>query len=258
MLWMEAHSTLIIALLVLSGCYLLAATIICLAATLSRRPVAKDLKAVVPVTLTPLGVMLGLLLAFLASRVWTNFDRAGEYVGQEVGALRETVLLVDSLPQEVSTSVRQAIRRHLHFIGSEEWPAMARQEASLQHSMAVGLREALTAVLSFVPTQANQKLAQERAVVAIERALEARRNRVRLSQVEIAPIQWVVVVVLATLILLTIAFVHIASRLAMLVTMFIFSTAVAVCLVLLMIYDKPFGAGGIVIQPTVLRDVIPD
>src|SRR5262249_61130158 len=121
-----------------------------------------------------------------------------------------------------------------------------------------GLREALTAVLSFVPTQANQKLAQERAVVAIERALEARRNRVRLSQVEIAPIQWVVVVVLATLILLTIAFVHIASRLAMLVTLFIFSTAVAVCLILLMIYDKPFGAGGIVIQPTVLRDVIPD
>jgi hypothetical protein len=68
----------------------------------------------------------------------------------------------------------------------------------------------------------------------------------------------VVVVVLATLILLTIAFVHIASRVAMLVTMFIFSTAVAVCLILLMIYDKPFGAGGIVIPPTVLRDVIPD
>ena len=117
----------------------------------------------------------------------------------------------------------------------------------MQHSMAVGLREALTAVLSFVPTQANQKLAQERAVVPIERALEARRNRVRLSQVEIAPIQWVVVVVLATLILLTIAFVHIASRLAMFITMFIFSTAVAVCLILLMIYDKPFRAGGIVI-----------
>src|SRR5262249_51095178 len=64
----------------------------------------KELKAIVPVTLTPLGVLLGLLLAFLASRVWTNFDRAREYVGQEVGALRETVLLADALPQEVGTS----------------------------------------------------------------------------------------------------------------------------------------------------------
>jgi len=213
MLWTEAQSTPVIALFVLIGCYTLMAAIICLAATLSRRPVAKELKAIVPVTLTPLGVLLGLLLAFLASRVWTNFDRAREYVGQEVCALRETVLLADALPQEVGTSVRDAIRRHLDFIESEEWPAMARRGgASLQQSVAVGLREALTAVLAFVPMQANQRLAQERAVIAIERALEARRNRVRLSQVEIAPIQWIVIVVLAVLILTTIAFVHIASR----------------------------------------------
>lgn len=255
MLWIEAQSTPIITLLVLSGCYMLTATIICLVATLSRGAV--DLRAVAPVTLTPLGVILGLLLAFLASRVWTNLDRAGEYVGQEAGALRETVLLADSLPQEVRTSVRQAIRRHLHLIESEEWPAMAHQQLSM-HSIPVGLAEALTAVLSFAPTQANQQLAQERAVVAIEHALEARRNRVRLSQAEIAPMQWIVIVVLAVLILVTIALIHIASRLAMLITMFIFSTAIAVCLVLLMVYDRPFGPGGFVIQPTVLRDVMPD
>src|SRR5215469_15378991 len=159
MLWTEAQSTPVIALFVLIGCYTLMAAIICLAATLSRRPVAKELKAIVPVTLTPLGVLLGL------------FDRAREYVGQEVGALRETVLLADALPQEVGTSVRDAIRRHLDFIESEEWPAMARRGgASLQQSVAVGLREALTAVLAFVPMQANQRLAQERAVIAIERA----------------------------------------------------------------------------------------
>src|SRR5262249_55477710 len=130
MLWTEAQSTPVIALFVLIGCYTLMAAIICLAATLSRRPVAKELKAIVPVTLTPLGVLLGLLLAFLASRVWTNFDRAREYVGQEVGALRETVLLADALPQEVGTSVRDAIRRHLDFIESEEWPAGAGQACS--------------------------------------------------------------------------------------------------------------------------------
>ena len=120
MLWIEAQSTPIIALLVLSGCNVLTAMAFCLLATLSRRAVAQELRAVAPVTLTPLGVILGLLLAFLASRVWTNLDRAGEYVGREAGALRETVLLADLLPQEVTTTVRQAIRRHLHFIESEE------------------------------------------------------------------------------------------------------------------------------------------
>jgi hypothetical protein len=94
--------------------------------------------------------------------------------------------------------------------------------------------------------------------VAIEHALEARRNRVRLSQAEIAPIQWAVIIVLAVLTLVTLAMIHIESRLAMGITMFIFSSAVAVCLVLLMVYDRPFGAGGFVIQPTVLRDIMPD
>ena len=90
-------------------------------------------------------------------------------------------LLADSLPLEVRTSVRQAIRRHLHFVEAEEWPAMARGQATLQ-SIAVGLADALTAVLSFTPVQANQQVAQERAVVAIEHALDARRNRVRRRQ----------------------------------------------------------------------------
>jgi hypothetical protein len=204
-----------------------------------------------------LGVILGLLIVFLSSRVWTNLDRAGEYVGQEAGALREAVLLADSLPPEVRMSVRQAIQKHIHLLESEEWPAMARRQASLQ-SIAVGLAEALTAVLSFAPVQANQQIAQQRAVVAIEHALEARRNRVRLSQAEIAPIQWAVIIVLAVLMLVTLAMVHIESRLAMGVTMFIFSSAIALCLVLLMVYDRPFGAGGFVVQPTVLRDIMPD
>lgn len=257
MLWIEAQSTPVIALFVFSFCYVLAGTIFCLAATLSRRAVAQDLKAVAPATLTPLGIILGLLIAFLASRVWTNLDRAGEYVGQEAGALRETVLLADSLPPEVRTSVRQAIQRHLHFVEHEEWPAMASRRATLE-SIAVGLAEAMTALLSFTPAQPNQQLAQERALVAIEHALEARRNRVRLSQAEIAPIQWAVIIVLATLILLTIAMMHIDNRLAMAITLFIFSTAVAICLVLLMVYDRPFGAGGSTVPPTVLRAVAPD
>jgi hypothetical protein len=258
MLWIETQSTPVIVLFVFSLCYVLTTAILCLAALFSRRAVAQNLKAVVPVTLmTPLGVILGLLIAFLASRVWTNLDRAHEYIGQEAGALRETVLLADSLPPDIRTGVRQAVQRHLHFIESEEWPAMASGRASLQ-SIAVSLAEAMTTLLSFTPTQSNQQLAQKRALVAIEHALEARRNRVRLSQSEIAPIQWAVIIVLATLILVTIAMVHIERRLTMAIASFVFSTAFAICMVLLMVYDRPFGAGGFSVPPTVLRSVAPD
>jgi uncharacterized membrane protein len=122
----------------------------------------------------------------------------------------------------------------------------------------VGLAEAMTALLSFTPVQSNQQLAQQRALVAIEQALEARRNRVLLSQAEIAPIQWIVIIGLAVLVLITLAMVLIQERLARAITMFIYSTGIAACLVLLMVYDRPFGVGGFVVQPTVLRDIMPD
>jgi uncharacterized protein DUF4239 len=186
--------------------------------------------------------------------VWSNFDRANQYVGQEAGALRETILLTDALPSEVRKAVRKAVKKHLDFIESEEWPAMASGRATLQ-SIAVALAEAMTALLSFTPAQSNQQLAQQRALVAIEQALEARRNRVLLSQSEIAPIQWIAIIVIAVLILITLAMVLIEHRLAMAITMFIYSTAIAICLVLLLVYDRPFGAGGFVIRPTVLQAV---
>jgi Protein of unknown function (DUF4239) len=254
MFWIESKSTVVIALFVFSIAYVVAAIVFCLAATLSRRSVAKDLKAIVPVSLTtPLGVILGLLIAFLASRVWTNLDRAIEYVGQEASALRETVLLAAALPPEVGTAVREAVQRHLRLI-EEEWPAMASEHPTLQ--TAVGLGEAMMEVLSFAPTQTNQRLAQERALVAIEDALKARRARIRLSEADIAPIQWIVIIVLAMLILVTIALIHIDNRLAMGISVFIFSTAIAACLVVLMVYDRPFGAGGFTVKPAILRAVI--
>jgi hypothetical protein len=257
MLWIEAQSTAVITLFVFTFIYVLGAAVFCLATILSRRSVGQDLKAVVPVTLTPLGVILGLLIAFLAARVWTNLDHAVAYVGQEAGALRETLLLADALPPEVRTGVRQAIQRHLRRIESEEWPAMASRQATLQ-SIAVELADAMAEVISFAPREANQRLAQERALVAIEQALSARRNRILLSQAEIEPIQWTLIIVLATLILVTIALIHIDKRMAMAISMFIFSTAVAACLVLLMVYDRPFGAGGYTVTPAVLRAVMPN
>jgi hypothetical protein len=96
MAWIEAQSTFVIGVLVFGFCYLLATVILCVALMLSRRAVAQSLKAIAPTTLTPLGVILGLLIGFLAARVWTNLDRANQYVGQEAGALRETILLTES------------------------------------------------------------------------------------------------------------------------------------------------------------------
>jgi hypothetical protein len=252
--WLESQSILVTTLVVFGCCYVLTIATFGAAEILSRGAIAKELKAVSPATLPPLAVILALLLAFLASRVWTNVDRAGEYVGQEASALRQAVLLADALPPDVRKNVRDSIKRHLHFIETQDWPAMGRIQATLQ-AIPAGLTDAMAAVLSFTPAHPTQQLAQERSIVAIENALDARRHRIRLSQLQIAPIQWAVIVVLTLLILLTTALVHIDNRPAMALTLFIFSTAVAVCLVLLTVYDRPFAVGGVTMEPRAFREI---
>jgi hypothetical protein len=71
------------------------------------------------------------------------------------------------------------------------------------------LEEAMGAILSFAPVGANQQLVQKRALIAVEDAVDFRRNRVSVSRAEIAPVQWTVIVILSGMILVTIAAIHI-------------------------------------------------
>jgi hypothetical protein len=67
--WIESQSTPAIVGIVFCLCYALAAAVFGFAAALSRRHVAEQLKTISPVTLTPLAVILGLLIVFVAARV---------------------------------------------------------------------------------------------------------------------------------------------------------------------------------------------
>jgi hypothetical protein len=254
LLWIESQPTPIIGVLVFALCYGLAGMVFFAVMTISGRPIAEQLNATTPVMLTPLAVIAGLLIAFLASRVWSNVDRANSYVEQEASAIRESVLLSDALPEDTRMAVRAALKQYLGFIETDDWPEMARGGANLRR-IPLGLADAMKALMSFRPVAPEQRLAQERAVIAIEQALEARRDRIVLSQATISPIQWLVIFLLAVLILLTIAFVHLNRPATAVVNLIVFSTAIACCLVLLMVHDRPFGAGGITVQPHALRDV---
>jgi hypothetical protein len=252
--WIESQSTLGIAGLMLAFCYAVAVAAWVCGGLLSRRTVGEELKTVSPVTLTPLAVILGLLIAFIAARVWDNVARANEHVGQEATALSELILLSNALPPEIRTSLREAVRDHIAFVAEKDWPAMARFRADLR-SEVVGLKTALTLLLSFRAAEPGQEFARQQGLRAIERAFAARQNRIRLSKDQIAPIQWTAIVVLAGLILVTTAMIHIGRPAAMALTLFIFSTAVAVCLILLLAYDRPFAAGGVTIAPTAFREI---
>jgi len=257
LLWLESQSIAVITVVVFAVCYLLAAIFFCVGVLLSRSRWGAELKATTPVMMTPIGIITGLLIAFLASRVWTNLDHANGYVAQEASAIRGTVLLADHLPEDTRVAVHAAMKRYLQFIEEDDWPAMAAGRARLQR-VPPGLSDALHALLTAAPTGSGQHIAQQSAVVAVQHALEARRQRIVLSQATISPMQWGGILLLDALILLTITLVHMDRRGAAILNLLSLSTAVAICLVLLMAYDRPFAAGGMTVQPDALRDVLLD
>src|SRR3954466_5466306 len=122
--WIEAQNVVTTALIVFALCYALAGIIFATTVLISGRPIAGDLKATTPVMLTPLSVIAGLLIAFLASRVWANVDRAHAYVAEEATAISQIVLLTNALPDDPRKAVRGGLKRYLQFIKAEDWPAM--------------------------------------------------------------------------------------------------------------------------------------
>ena len=124
LLWIESQPAIIIALIAFGACYLCAATIFGIARVLVSQRIATELKATTPVMLTPLSVLTGLVIAFVASRVWINFDHAHAIVRDEARSIEKIVTLADRFPQNVETDLRHGIGEYLQFVKQESWPAM--------------------------------------------------------------------------------------------------------------------------------------
>ena len=106
---------------------------------------------------------------------------------------------------------------------------MASQHATLT-ALPRPLAEALRLALALTPGSEGQKVAQREMVVALETALDARRERIIVSESRVNWAKWTGVVLLAALILLTIALVHSERRATTVFANGIFASAVAVCL----------------------------
>src|SRR5436305_14715118 len=118
------------------------------------------------------------------------------------------------------------------------------------------LAEALDLALALKPHSEGQKVAQTQMVAALDTALDARRERIIVSESRVNWAKWTGVVLLASLTLLAIAFVHSENWATTAIAMGIFASAVAVCLMMIASQDRPF-AGHFAVKPDTLIQVMP-
>src|SRR5829696_7809339 len=237
--WIHGLSLSLMAVLVFAASSAAAALLYTIVLTLARGDRARDFKGVSPGLLSPLGVIFGLMVAFLAAQIWGDVDRANGAVNREASALRAVVLLSPTFPGAPGERLRDLVRQQIRDAETVEWPAMARKQASLT-MIPKPLAQALQTTVTLNPQGAGQVAAQREIVTALETALDARRQRI-----------------LAICTLLAIVMVHSDNRGSARIALGLFSTAIAVCILLLLSHDRPF-TGQLSIKPEVLVQVEPE
>src|SRR6202034_1403335 len=120
----------------------------------------------------------------------------------------------------------------------------------------VALAEALQAVVTMTPQGAGQQTVQREIITALGTALDARRQRIIVSQSEINPVKWWCLYLQALCELIVIALVHCDNRLASSIALGLFATGVATSVLLIAAHDRPF-IGQISVGPGPLLQIMP-
>ena len=206
--------------------------------------------------LSPMGTLFALFVVFTAAQVWNDTDRAIAAVAQEASSLRAVLILATTFPGELRGRLETLIHSHIEEAATEEWPMMARQTATLAIAPR-NLVEALQLTLAFTPSSQGQGIAQREMAVALESALDARRQRILVSHSAVSLLKWACLLIQAICVLIAIALSHGDARGAALTAMGLFATGAAACFLLIGAYDRPF-TGQVSISPEPLLQVTPE
>jgi uncharacterized protein DUF4239 len=240
------------ALIIFLAAYLIAGSVYLVVTRLAvneRR--AKGFKAVSPGMLPPLGILFALLVGFIAVEVWGNFDKAKAAVTTEASALRAVILLAGAFPDEQRTRIYALVNRHIDESVNKEWPEMAQQRATLT-TLPTALIEALHEALGLKPADDSQRAAQSEMVKELHTALDARRQRIGISESALGTVKWVGLLLQGLCTLVAIAVVHSDNRLAGALSLTLFATGIALSVLMIAAYSRPFTSIG----PDLLKQVI--
>jgi hypothetical protein len=243
------------ALLIVGLTAVVTAAIVVGVSVLSVGERVRSFKAVSPGLLSPLGVLFALFIAFTATQVWSDNEKAGSVVDREASAIRTVVILAAAFPGEPETRLRSLIRSYVADAVAQEWPMMAHRTATLQ-VIPYSLAEALQFTLALTPSGQGQQTAQREITTALENALDARRQRIIISQSEVNWVKWLCLSLQAVCALVAIALVHSDNWLASAITTGLFGIGVAASLLLILVHDRPF-TGQLAVSPYPLLQVMP-
>ncbi|GAA1207449.1 DUF4239 domain-containing protein [Pseudonocardia alaniniphila] len=253
--WLHGLPLFWLAAFVFGVAVLITAAIYAVVISLSTGERGRAFASISPGLLPPLGIVFALLVGFLAAQVWSSGDSATTAVSQEASSLRAVVLLSSEFPGEPEAQARSLVHRHIENAVTTEWPQMAEQGATLS-VVSQPLADLQAMTLGLRPETPGQTIAQQEIVTSVEQALDARRQRIIVSESSVNEAKWGAVAALAILTLFAIAFVHSGNRRGAAIAMTLFALAATAAIIMIAAQERPF-AGYFAVSPMPLEQVDP-
>ena len=194
----------------------------------------------------------GVLLAFVISLVWGQFDGAKQTAEQEANLLVGIYLEAEAFAAPDRTRLREDVREYMKLVVQQEWPSMGQgsraQSPAAHHALRKLWVDAITVKIS--PDDARQPVAYDHVVAHIQEATSLRQLRLLAARDSIHGGLWAV---LALGTVMTVGFawffgVKSKSDWAHPLMVGGLSGFIAACLVVVAVLDHPFG-GDFGIQP---------
>ncbi len=218
-----------------------------IAASVRLKRLNEQMADVSPAVITLTGTFLALSVTFLANSVWQMEDRARESVYSEARSLRVMQTYIDAM----TGPSRDGFSRLLNDYGravAAEWPRLREPDARAGGEKALG--EIYTAVISGFAEGEQNRLLQQRLLVALDTLSAARQQRISMAQDVISAGQWFLVTALSLLLLAVIALSHGRYRAARRAALVIATLAISIAVYVIIAHDRPFvGAMAVSPQP---------
>ncbi len=157
-----------------------------------RWPPAKMREANDATAFSVAGTIYAVILAFMLSSVWEEFQHAKVNAEQEANALVNVFRLAGTLPNPPQGAIQVAARAYAQAMVSEEWPAMAGEEVSPRGVECV--ERLWRAVTQVEAGKLSEQAALQQALQELAKMTEHRRVRQLQSRFKLPVILWFVLI----------------------------------------------------------------
>jgi hypothetical protein len=209
--------------------------------------ISKRLPELSPAVITLTGTLFGLSVTFLANSVWTTEDRARQTVNTEARDIRVMTVYMESLTGPSRDGLTHLITAYANAVEAE-WNGMT--DSRVRAPAERELRNIYAAIIQGFSEGEQNRLLQQRLLVALDSLSIARQQRLSMAQDVVSAGQWLLVSGLGLLLLVMVALGHARFPLPRGVAMAAVTAAITLALFVIVVHDRPFvGSSALTPQP---------